>query len=97
MYIQYIKLPYTRTINDKPLVVDGEKIKMAHGPDGLHYLLIEKAGPEHAGKLAIIASNDNGNTMSEAKLSVTCKLTFFLYFIGVMDIKLINLFLIFKL
>ncbi|XP_022174782.1 obscurin-like isoform X6 [Myzus persicae] len=62
------------TINDKPLVVDGEKIKMAHEPDGLHYLLIEKAGPEHAGKLAIIASNDNGNTTSEAKLSVTSKI-----------------------
>jgi len=53
--------------------VDGEKIKMAHEPDGLHYLLIEKAGSEHSGKLAIIASNDNGNTTSEAKLSVTCK------------------------
>ncbi|XP_050059981.1 obscurin isoform X6 [Aphis gossypii] len=62
------------TIDDKPLVVDGEKIKMAHEPDGLHYLLIEKAGPEHAGKLAIIASNDNGNTISEAKLSVTSKI-----------------------
>ncbi|XP_026820148.1 obscurin-like isoform X6 [Rhopalosiphum maidis] len=62
------------TINDKPLVIDGEKIKMAHEPDGLHYLLIEKAGPEHAGKLAIIASNDNGNTASEAKLSVTSKI-----------------------
>jgi len=56
--------------------VDGEKIKMTHEPDGLHYLLIEKAGTEHAGKLAIIASNDNGNTVSEAKLSVTCKLIF---------------------
>lgn len=73
MHIQYIKLPYARTINDTPLVVDGENIKMAHEPDGLHYLLIEKAGPEHAGKLAIIASNDNGTTASEAKLSVTCK------------------------
>ncbi|XP_060852350.1 obscurin isoform X3 [Rhopalosiphum padi] len=62
------------TINDKPLVIDGEKIKMAHEPDGLHYLLIEKAGPEHAGKLAIIASNNNGNTTSEAKLSVTSKI-----------------------
>uniref|UniRef100_A0A2S2PE49 Muscle M-line assembly protein unc-89 n=1 Tax=Schizaphis graminum TaxID=13262 RepID=A0A2S2PE49_SCHGA len=62
------------TINDKPLVIDGEKIKMAHEPDGLHYLLIEKAGPEHAGKLAIIASNDSGNTTSEAKLSVTSKI-----------------------
>ncbi|KAL4084740.1 hypothetical protein QTP88_027657 [Uroleucon formosanum] len=62
------------TINDKPLVVDGENIKMAHEPDGLHYLLIEKAGPEHAGKIAIIASNDNGNTTSEAKLSVTSKI-----------------------
>lgn len=92
MHIQYIKLPYTRTINDKPLVVDGEKIKMAHEPDGLHYLLIEKAGPEHAGKLAIIASNDNGNTISEAKLSVTCKLICFLYFISVMNIKLIYIF-----
>ncbi|KAE9543197.1 hypothetical protein AGLY_003108 [Aphis glycines] len=64
----------TWTIDDKSLVVDGEKIKMAHEPDGLHYLLIEKAGPEHAGKLAIIASNDNGNTISEAKLSVTSKI-----------------------
>ncbi|XP_029346662.1 obscurin isoform X6 [Acyrthosiphon pisum] len=62
------------TINDTPLVVDGENIKMAHEPDGLHYLLIEKAGPEHAGKLAIIASNDNGTTTSEAKLSVTSKI-----------------------
>lgn len=46
---------------------------MAQGPDGLHYLLIEKAGPEHAGKLAVTASNDHGKTTSEAKLSVTCK------------------------
>lgn len=60
-------------INDKPLIVDGEKIKMAHEPDGLHYLLIEKAGPEHAGKLTVIASNNNGNTTSEAKLSLTRK------------------------
>lgn len=60
--------------------MDGEKIKMAHEPDGFHYLLIEKAGPEHAGKLAVIASNVNGNTVSEAKLSVTCK-SIFLFFI----------------
>ncbi|XP_025192239.1 obscurin isoform X4 [Melanaphis sacchari] len=64
----------TWTINNKPLVVDGEKIKIAHESDGLHYLLIEKAGPEHAGKLKIIASNDNGNTTSEATLSVTSKI-----------------------
>lgn len=62
-----------RTINDKPLIVDGEKVKMAHEPDGLHYLLIEKAGPEHAGKLAVIASNNHGKIASEAQLSVTCK------------------------
>lgn len=49
-------------------------MKMAHEPDGLHYLLIEKAGPEHAGKLAVIASNENGKTKSEATLSVTRKL-----------------------
>lgn len=46
---------------------------MAHEPDGLHYLLIEKAGPEHAGKLAVIASNNHGKIASEAQLSVTCK------------------------
>ncbi|XP_025423037.1 obscurin isoform X4 [Sipha flava] len=63
------------TLNDKPLIVDGEKIKMAQGPDGLHYLLIEKAGPEHAGKLVVIATNDNGKTTSEAKLSVTSKVS----------------------
>lgn len=44
---------------------------MVHEPDGLHYLLIEKAGPEHAGNLVVIASNDNGKTTSEAKLSIT--------------------------
>lgn len=70
---KYCKLSYVRTVNDKPLIVDGEKIKMANGPDGLHYLLIEKAGPEHEGTLSVIASNDNGKTKSEAKLSVTCK------------------------
>lgn len=53
--------------------MDGEKIKTAHEPDGTHYLLIEKANPEHAGKLSVIASNVNGNTASEAKLSVTCE------------------------
>lgn len=53
--------------------MDGEKVKVAHEPDGIHYLLIEKAGPEHSGKLAVTASNDNGKTTSEAKLSVTCK------------------------
>lgn len=46
---------------------------MANEPDGQHYLLIEKSGPEHAGKFAVIASNENGKTTSEAKLSVTCK------------------------
>lgn len=51
--------------------MDGEKVKMIHEPDGLHNLLIEKAGPEYAGKLVVIASNDNGKTTSEAKLSVT--------------------------
>jgi len=60
-------------INDKPLVIDGDKVKMAHEPDGLHYLLIEKAGPEHTGKLTVIASNNHGKITSEAKLSVTRK------------------------
>lgn len=46
---------------------------MAHEPDGTHYLLIEKAGPEHNGKLAVFASNDNGNISSEAKLAITRK------------------------
>lgn len=46
---------------------------MVHKPDGLHYLLIEKTGPEHAGKLAVIASNDNGKITAEAKLSITRK------------------------
>lgn len=53
--------------------MDGEKIKMAHEPNGQYYLLIEKSGPEHAGKFAVTASNNNGKTTSEAKLSVTCK------------------------
>lgn len=56
-----------------PLIVDGEKIKITHKPDGQHYLLIEKSGPEHAGKVAVTASNNNGKITSEAKLSVTCK------------------------
>jgi len=63
---------------------------MAHEPDGLHYLLIEKAGPEHAGKLAIIASNNNGNTTSEAKLSVTCKLIVFSLFIKIKQYNKFN-------
>lgn len=54
--------------------MDGEKIKMVQEPDGTHYLLIEKAGPEHNGKLGIFASNDNGNISSEAKLTITRKL-----------------------
>lgn len=63
-----------RTLNDEPIIVDGEKIKMVSGkPDGTHYLLIEKAGPNHAGKLAVTASNENGKTTSEAKLFVTRK------------------------
>lgn len=60
-------------MNDKPLIVDGEKVKMAHEPDGLHYLLIEKTSSDHAGKLIVTASNENGKTTSEAKLSVTRK------------------------
>lgn len=46
---------------------------MASKPDGLHYLLIEKTSPDHAGKLIVTASNDNGKVASEAKLSVTRK------------------------
>lgn len=44
---------------------------MVQEPDGLYYLLIEKAGPEHAGNLTVIASNSIGKATSEAKLSVT--------------------------
>lgn len=62
-----------RTLNDKPIIVDGEKIKMVHEPNGTHYLLIEKASPDYAGKFAVIVSNENGKITSEAELSVTCK------------------------
>lgn len=53
--------------------MDGEKIKMANEPGGLQHLLIEKTSPDHAGKLILTASNDNGKVSSEAKLSVTRK------------------------
>lgn len=47
---------------------------MVQEPDGTHYLLIEKTGPEHNGKLAVFASNDNGKISGEAKLAITRKL-----------------------
>ncbi|XP_050440784.1 obscurin isoform X46 [Adelges cooleyi] len=61
------------TVNGSPLNVDGEKVKLTHGPDGLHYLLIEKTSPELTGKITVTASNDHGTISSEANLAVTSK------------------------
>lgn len=59
-----------RTLNGKPIVPDGEHIKIVDGPDGSQCLVIDKATPEDAGVYAVVAKNSQGEITSQAPLHV---------------------------
>ncbi|XP_061708256.1 obscurin isoform X3 [Cydia pomonella] len=61
------------THNGKEIVPDGTHIKIVAQPDGTHALLIDKATAEDGGDYGVIAVNDQGESASNAKLSVASR------------------------
>ncbi|XP_047985115.1 obscurin isoform X1 [Leguminivora glycinivorella] len=61
------------THNGKEIVPDGTHIKIVAQPDGTHALLIDKATAEDGGDYGVIAVNDQGQSASNAKLSVASR------------------------
>lgn len=53
--------------------IDGEHIKSVELPDGVQYLLFDKATPLDAGTYSAIISNNAGVVTSEARLDVVGK------------------------
>lgn len=61
---------FSRTLNGKPIIPDGQHIKIVDGPDGTQCLVIDKATPEDAGLYAVTAKNSQGEAKSQAPLQV---------------------------
>ena len=61
------------SLGGKPIVPDGERIKVISQPDGTHCLLISKALPSDAGEVKVTASNSQGEVSSSTPLEVTPK------------------------
>ncbi|XP_063617006.1 obscurin isoform X2 [Cydia splendana] len=61
------------THNGKEIVPDGTHIKIVSQPDGTHALLIDKATAEDGGDYGVIAVNDQGESASNAKLTVASR------------------------
>uniref|UniRef100_A0A2A4JMB9 Hemolin n=1 Tax=Heliothis virescens TaxID=7102 RepID=A0A2A4JMB9_HELVI len=61
------------THNGKEIIPDGQRIRIVSQPDGTHALLIDSATPADAGQYGVSASNDKGESSSNADLTVASR------------------------